>query len=62
MGGSPDLLVVGAYPGGGDCDIRRGDPAEYEMAVRAIAAVPSPDSDPVPGRDGCLLRLWAGRP
>ena len=58
MGGSADLLVVGAYPGGGDYDIRRGDPAEHEATVRAIAAVPLPDSDPVSGRDGGLRRLW----
>jgi uncharacterized protein YjlB len=58
MGGSADLLVVGAYPGGGDYDIRRGDPAEHDAAVRAIAAVPLPDSDPVSGRDGGLCRLW----
>ena len=60
MGASADLLVVGAYPGGGDYDIRRGDPAEHAAALRAIAAVPLPDSDPVSGRDGGLRRLWAG--
>ena len=58
MGQSPDLLVVGTYPGGSDYDIRRGDPAEHAAAVRAIAAVPLPDSDPVLGRDGPLRRLW----
>jgi uncharacterized protein YjlB len=59
MGASGDLLVVGAYPGGGDYDIRRGDPAEYQAARRAIAAVPLPESDPVAGRDRGLRRLWA---
>jgi len=58
MGQSADLLVVGAYPGGSDYDIRRGDPAEHAAAVRAIAAVPRPRHDPVLGRDGCLPRLW----
>lgn len=64
MGQSADLLVVGAYPGGSDYDIRRGDPAEHAAAVHAIAAVPLPASDPVLGRHGRLLRLWAspGRP
>jgi uncharacterized protein YjlB len=61
MGASADLLVVGAYPGGGDYDIRRGEPAEHEAAVRAIAAVPLPDSDPVSGRDGHLRPLWAAK-
>ena len=60
MGQSADLLVVGAYPGGSDYDIRRGDPAERAAVLRAIAAVPLPDGDPVFGRDGPLRRLWAG--
>ena len=59
-GQSADLLVVGAYPGGGACDIRRGDPAEHATAVRAVAAVPLPGGDPVFGRGGPLLHLWAG--
>ena len=60
VGQSADLLVVSAYPGGGDYDIRRGDPAEHAAAVRAVAAVPLPDRDPVSGRDGPLRRLWIG--
>ena len=58
MGASNDFLVVGAYPGGADYDIRRGDPAEHAAAVRAIAAVPVPESDPVRGGGGGLRRLW----
>ena len=59
MGQTDDLLVVGAYPGGSDYDTRRGDPGEHEAALRAIAAVPLPASDPVCGRDGPLRNLWA---
>lgn len=59
VGASADLLVVGAYPGGADYDIRRGDPAEHAAAARAASAVPLPDLDPVHGRDGALRRLWA---
>ena len=59
LGQSDDLLVVGAYPGGSDYDIRRGDPAEHAAAVRAIAQVPLPSSDPVLGESGGLRRLWA---
>ena len=64
MGQSANLLVIGAYPGGSDYDIRRGEPAEHAVAMRAIAAVPLPASDPVLGLHGRLLRLWAspGRP
>jgi uncharacterized protein YjlB len=58
LGQSEDLLVVGAYPGGRDYDLRRGDPAEHAAAVRAIAAVPMPQSDPVAGRAAGLLELW----
>jgi uncharacterized protein YjlB len=58
VGQSSDLLVVGAYPGGADYDIRRGDPAEHKRAVHAIEAVPCPASDPLSGRNGPLRRLW----
>jgi uncharacterized protein YjlB len=59
MGQTADLLVVGAYPGGMDYDLRRGDPAEHTAALRAIAAVPIPDRDPVAGADAGLRRLWS---
>ena len=59
LGGSGDLLVVGAYPGGSDYDIRRGDAGEHAAAASAIAAVPLPSTDPVHGRGGELLRLWS---
>jgi uncharacterized protein YjlB len=58
MGQSADLLVVGAYPGGAEYDIRRGDPAEHGEVVRAIARVPLPTRDPVLGSSGGLRRLW----
>lgn len=58
QGSSADFLVVGAYPDGMDWDLRRGDPAEYADAQRAIDAVPLPEADPVGGADGPLRRLW----
>ena len=58
QGQSDDLLVIGAYPGGVDCDLLRGDPAELAAARRAIARVTRPQHDPVPGQDA-LRRLWA---
>ncbi len=60
VGASADFLVVGAYPGGSEYDIRRGNPAEHAAAARAVTAVPLPDRDPVFGRDGHLRRLWVG--
>lgn len=53
-----DLLVVGAYPPGQDWDLLRGDPAERPAALRNIARVPLPVTDPVHGAGGPLLRLW----
>lgn len=57
-----DLVIVGAYPDNTPSrDLRRGEPAEHVEAVRNVAAVPLPASDPVAGADGPLLRLWAAR-
>ncbi len=60
MGQTRDLLMIGAYPGGSDYDTLRGDPAEHAAALRAIAAVPLPECDPVSGREGPLRDLWIG--
>jgi uncharacterized protein YjlB len=61
-GSSADLLVVGAYPGGMWCDLRRGDPAERDEALANIAAVPLPGADPVHGPGGPLGAIWRGAP
>ena len=55
---SADLLVVGAYPPGGEYDECRGSLSEYGRARRSIPDVPVPQQDPVFGRDGPLPRLW----
>ena len=55
---SADLLVVGAYPGGANYDIRRGDIAEYEEVSANIRRVMLPREDPVGGADGRLATLW----
>ena len=59
MGDSGDLLVVGAYPGGADYDLKRGEPAEHNAAARNVVRVAMPAQDPVHGTDGPLRRLWA---
>lgn len=60
QGQSADLLIVGAYPRNARRpDLRRGQPAEHDAAVSAIADVPLPPADPVQGTDGALPRLWA---
>jgi uncharacterized protein YjlB len=55
---SPDLLVIGAYPKTGRYDLCRGSKAEHDRAVTTIPQVPLPDSDPVFGAEGPLMKLW----
>jgi uncharacterized protein YjlB len=56
--GSPDLLVVGAYPPGGHYDECRGSHKQRERARASIPQVPLPDKDPVYGAEGPLLDPW----
>lgn len=58
MGASADLLVVGAYPEGGEPDICTGTAWEHDRAVERIAQVPMPAEDPVFGASGPLLERW----
>lgn len=58
---SPDLLVVGAYPGDADYDMRYGKDEEREAVMRNIAGTPRPETDPVFGRHGGLLDHWEVR-
>jgi uncharacterized protein YjlB len=59
LSGSPDLLVIGAYPAGQSADLMR-EGAEDKAAVRRrVAAVPMPPQDPVAGHDGPAVREWA---
>ncbi|MNH42789.1 hypothetical protein D3C79_1045620 [compost metagenome] len=53
-----DFLVAGAYPGGADYNTRRATPADLAAALPEIARVPLPESDPVYGKAGPLLKAW----
>ena len=55
---SPDLLVIGTYPKSGRYDLCRGSKAERQAALQAIPEVPLPETDPVFGKSGPLMRLW----
>src|SRR5882757_2644257 len=55
---SPELVVIGAYPKSGRYDLCRGSKAERTKAIKSIAKVPPPQTDPVHGEDGPLKRLW----
>ncbi len=57
---SLDLVVIGAYPGSGRYDLYRGSKAERERAIESIPLVPLPETDPLFGADGPLMRLWRG--
>jgi uncharacterized protein YjlB len=57
---SNDFLVVGAYPASGaydECTSRE----DREKALPAIERVPRPRQDPVYGKNGPLVRIWAPR-
>jgi uncharacterized protein YjlB len=53
---SEDFIVVGAYPGGKEPDLKMasGEASDRER----IASVPLPDQDPLHGADGPLFDHW----
>jgi uncharacterized protein YjlB len=55
---SPDLLIVGAYPGGRGPDLQIPGKGERERALANIAAVPLPATDPVCGKSGPVVERW----
>jgi len=59
LSASEDFLVVGAYPPAQQWDICRRAPDE--QAIRRMASLPYPESDPVSGSGGPLTKLWTHR-
>jgi len=55
---SPDFCVVGAYPPGPKMQVTRPSQENHAKALQTIPLVPLPESDPVMGKDGPLVRLW----
>jgi uncharacterized protein YjlB len=53
-----DLLVVGAYPPQGTYDLCRATPDDHARARGTIPTVARPQTDPLYGADGPLMRLW----
>ncbi|KQV31820.1 hypothetical protein [Rhizobium sp. Root1204] len=56
LGSSPDFEVVGAYPVGQRADIQIAPPSP-EMLSR-ISGLRLPDTDPVQGPSGPLIKAW----
>lgn len=55
---SDGFCVVGAYPPGPPMQISRPTPENHAKALNTIPEVKLPETDPVLGADGPLLRLW----
>jgi uncharacterized protein YjlB len=58
LGATLNFGVVGAYPGGRECDLLRGRLGERPLADKNIAAIPMPSQDPLFGSEGPLRRIW----
>jgi uncharacterized protein YjlB len=58
LSASPDFSVVGAYPPGAKMHVTLPTPENHAKALKTIPEVKLPNSDPVMGKDGPLIRLW----
>ena len=58
---SDDFVVVGAYPPGPQMEVTRPAPDNHKKALDTIPMVACPDSDPIFGASGPLVRLWQHR-
>jgi uncharacterized protein YjlB len=57
---SPSFMAVGAYPPRGTYDECAPTKEDFAKALRTVAKVPRPPTDPVFGTRGALLKLWKG--
>jgi uncharacterized protein YjlB len=58
LGQTRDFSVVGAYPPGPPMDLQRATPENHAKALETIPQVKLPETDPVLGADGPLVKLW----
>ena len=58
LSASRDFSVVGAYPPGPRMHVTRPTPENHAKALKTIPAVKRPNTDPVRGDDGPLVKLW----
>ncbi|THD64203.1 MAG: hypothetical protein E7813_16750 [Bradyrhizobium sp.] len=58
LSASKDFSVVGAYPPGPQMHVTLPTPENHAKALKTIPEVKRPNTDPVRGADGPLVRLW----
>ena len=58
LSASDDFCVVGAYPPGAKMHVTLPTPENHRKALQTIPAVKLPNTDPVMGDRGPLVRLW----
>jgi uncharacterized protein YjlB len=58
LSSSRDFSVVGAYPPGPKMQITRPTAENYRKALKSIPQVKLPNTDPVLGEHGPLVKLW----
>jgi uncharacterized protein YjlB len=62
FGASGDFCVIGAYPPGSQMHVTRPTPENHRKALKTIPEVELPETDPLYGKDGPLVRLWKHKP
>ena len=58
QGAENSVGVIGAYPDGRDYDMNYGNPDERPGTDENIRKVPVPQTDPLFGKDGGLIKIW----
>jgi uncharacterized protein YjlB len=58
LSASSDFSVVGAYPPGAKMEVTRPTPENHRKALKTIPEVKLPNTDPVRGESGPLIKLW----
>lgn len=62
LGGEENFKCIGAYPEGKNYDMNYGKPEERPKADENIKNVPLPESDPVFGINGPVIKEWVSQP
>lgn len=58
LGKENDIICVGGYPNGAEYDMKYGKKGERPAADENIDSLPLPQTDPVFGKKGGLLKIW----